>query len=190
VGARLARCNRPVELAKRKHAIVPRNAKRSTVKKIRRTPLIITMNHWPFERKCMAKSKLDAEVDAALERAKQDEDMVVAESIKYYPSLKVFIMNLSNGARQVLQKEHLQGLQNATSKQLADVEVWKPGTAIHWKQLNVDLYVPALLKGVYGTKQWMSQFARLGGSSKSKAKAAAARRNGAKGGRPRKHTAA
>jgi hypothetical protein len=52
--------------------------------------------------------------------------------------------------------------------------------------LDVDLSIPDLLAGVVGTKALM---ARQAGQSKSPAKAAAPRANGAKGGRPRKSAA-
>jgi hypothetical protein len=61
------------------------------------------------------------------------------------------------------------------------------GFNLHWPTLDVDLYVPALVSGIFGTRDWMSkQLARVAGQAKSPAKAAAARANGAKGGRPRK----
>jgi hypothetical protein len=47
----------------------------------------------------------------------------------------------------------------------------------------VDLSIPGLLAGLFGTKAYM---ARRAGQAKSPAKAAAARENGRKGGRPRK----
>jgi hypothetical protein len=47
--------------------------------------------------------------------------------------------------------------------------------------------VPGLLAGLFGTKAYMDrQRAARAGSATAAAKAAAARRNGAKGGRPRK----
>ena len=45
------------------------------------------------------------------------------------------------------------------------------------------LLTVGLLAGVFGTRSWM---ARQAGQARSEAKAAAARANGAKGGRPRK----
>jgi hypothetical protein len=47
----------------------------------------------------------------------------------------------------------------------------------------VDISLPGLMNGIFGTRAHM---ARLAGSATSPAKAAAARANGAKGGRPRK----
>jgi len=52
-----------------------------------------------------------------------------------------------------------------------------------WDALDLDYTVAGLVNGVFGTARWMA--ARAGRTS-SPAKAAAARTNGAKGGRPRK----
>lgn len=54
---------------------------------------------------------------------------------------------------------------------------------LHWEALDVDLSIPGLLTGLFGTKAYM---ARQAGRTKFPAKAAAARANGLKGGRPRK----
>ena len=64
------------------------------------------------------------------------------------------------------------------------------GFNLNWPTLDVDRYVPALVSGIFGTRAWMAiEFARLAGRTRSPTKAAAARANGAKGGRPRKAAA-
>lgn len=60
------------------------------------------------------------------------------------------------------------------------------GFGLHWEALDVDLSIPTLMAGSFGTKAWMRELARRAGSVTSPAKAAAARVNGAKGGRPTK----
>jgi hypothetical protein len=51
---------------------------------------------------------------------------------------------------------------------------------LHWPALDVDLYIPALIAGVFGTRAWMArEFGRVAGRAKSPTKAAAARKNGA-----------
>jgi hypothetical protein len=56
----------------------------------------------------------------------------------------------------------------------------------HPKSDAADLYIPALLEGIFGSRQWMTALARKGGAAKSPAKSQASRQNGKKGGRPRK----
>ena len=80
----------------------------------------------------------------------------------------------------------LQGLSNATPQQLAEVEVTPSGYGLHWESLDVDLGVPQLVAGLFGTKAWMAELGRQGGKSRSSAKGQASRDNGKLGGRPRK----
>jgi hypothetical protein len=70
---------------------------------------------------------------------------------------------------------------------LAGVKVDGLGFNLNFPAIDVDLYVPALVSGIFGTRAWMArELARIAGSKTSAAKALAARANGAKGGRPRK----
>jgi succinylarginine dihydrolase len=78
----------------------------------------------------------------------------------------------------------------ANDAALADVEILGQGHALRWPRLDADFTVPGLLMGVFGTRAWMaSELARHAGRAKSSAKAAAARANGRKGGRPRRKAA-
>jgi Protein of unknown function (DUF2442) len=86
----------------------------------------------------------------------------------------------------MIPREDLQGLQSATKEQIAQVEILGNGTGLHWPALNLDYYVPSLLRRIYGNKKWMAAIGRSGGSVKSLAKKRAARVNGLKGGRPRR----
>jgi Protein of unknown function (DUF2442) len=130
----------------------------------------------------------DAEFDRAIERAKKlrREPLVTAVEYKAGPGLDLLILKLSDGHRHVIPREELQGLQSATKELLERVEILGGGTGLHWPDLDADFYVPGLLRGVYGTKKWMAEIGRSGGSARSAAKKRAARVNGAKGGRPRR----
>jgi hypothetical protein len=80
-----------------------------------------------------------------------------------------------------------EGLAEAAPESLSEIEITPAGLGLHWPRLDVDLYVPALLQGVFGSKRWMAQqLGAEGGRARTDAKAAAARTNGRKGGRPRK----
>ena len=130
----------------------------------------------------------DAEIGRAIERARQLRMEPSVTEVEYRPGagLDLFILKLSDGRRHVIPREKLQGMQSATTKQLARVEILGGGTGLHWPDLDADFYVPGLLRGVYGTKKWMAEIGRSGGSVKSTAKKKAARANGLKGGRPRR----
>ena len=129
----------------------------------------------------------DAEIDRAIEHAKnvQSEPRVTEVEYRPGPGLDLLILKLSDGRRHLIPREDLQGLQSATKEQIARVKILGKGTGLHWPALDVDFYVPGLLRGVYGNKKWMAEIGRSGGSVRSAAKKRAARVNGLKGGRPR-----
>ena len=131
----------------------------------------------------------DAEIDAALERSKLHDSDPRALAVEHIPALKLLIVGLSNQRRLVLPIEDLQGLGNATHKQIQNYELLGHGTGISFPDLDVDLYVPALIEGVYGNRRWMAQLGRKGGSARTEAKRKAAKANGATGGRPSKAVA-
>ena len=98
---------------------------------------------------------------------------------------------LTNGCSFAFPARDAQGLTHASDAELAQVEVLGLGLGLHWRRLDVDLSVPGLLAGLFGTKAYMDRLrAARAGAARSAKKAAAARRNGAKGGRPRKTAAA
>jgi hypothetical protein len=125
----------------------------------------------------------DAEIDAALQRGKAATlTEPRAASAHYDRKLGRMIVELTNGCTFSFPPRLAQGLETATEDQLARVEILGVGYGLHWEALDVDLSVPGLLAGLFGTRSYM---ARLAGRTTSPAKAAAARANGEKGGRPR-----
>lgn len=126
----------------------------------------------------------DAQIDAALERGKLAlETEPRAATARYDRQLDRVIVDLTNGCTFAFPPRVAQGLETASADQLAEVEILGVGYGLHWEGLDVDLSLPGLMAGILGTKAYM---ARRAGKTTSAAKAAAARANGAKGGRPRK----
>ena len=126
----------------------------------------------------------DAEIDAALIRGKAARlSEPRAAAARYDRALARVVVELTNGCTFAFPARLAQRLESATDDQLAQVEVLGSGIGLHWETLDVDLSVPDLLAGLFGTKAYM---ARRAGQTRSAAKAAAARVNGAKGGRPRR----
>jgi hypothetical protein len=97
------------------------------------------------------------------------------------------VLELSNGIGVTFSPCHAQGLETATPAQLDAIEISPSGLGIHFPKLDADLYLPALLDGVFGSRRWMAtRLGAQGGRARTAAKAAASRQNGALGGRPRK----
>jgi len=94
---------------------------------------------------------------------------------------------LSNGLELGVPVDLAQGLAGAKPAALAAIEISATGLGLHWPKLDADLYLPALMEGIFGTRRWMARvMGKAGGRSTSSVKQAAARENGRLGGRPRK----
>lgn len=127
----------------------------------------------------------DSQIDAAIERGRQAlETEPRAASARYDRKLDRIVVHLTNGCTFAFPPRLAQGLETATEDQLKEVQILGLGYGLHWEALDVDLSIPGLLAGLFGTKAYM---ARRAGQATSPAKAMASRANGAKGGRPRKH---
>jgi len=100
------------------------------------------------------------------------------------------VIDLVNGSRIELPRNRIQGLNDADPDDIAAVKLTPFGMGLHWEKLDQDFSVAGLVRGIFGTKHWMAELGRAGGRVTSKAKAAAARENGKKGGRPVKAKAA
>jgi hypothetical protein len=129
----------------------------------------------------------DAEIDVARRRGEQ---LALTEpratDARYDAASGRVIVDLTNGCTFAFPARALQGLGGARDEDLAWVEVLGDGFGLHWEALDADFTVPGLLMGLFGTRAWMArEQARRAGATTSPAKAAAARVNGKKGGRPR-----
>ncbi len=114
-----------------------------------------------------------------------------ATTARYDAESGCVVLELVSGCLYAFPAALVEDLLGADPAALADVVVDGQGFNLNWPTLDVDLYVPALVAGVFGTRAWMRRgLARLAGQATSPAKATAARANGAKGGRPRKSGAA
>jgi Protein of unknown function (DUF2442) len=134
----------------------------------------------------MAILTTNKQIADAVKRSKANlRDEVTATGLEYSPRIDVFVLNLSDGTRCAVPREQLEGLRDAKPKQVSHFELVGGGSGIHWPDLDVDLSVNGLINGIYGSKKWMSDLGRVGGSVRSKKKAQAARLNGLKGGRPK-----
>jgi hypothetical protein len=126
----------------------------------------------------------DAQIDAAIARG---EHVMASEpraaAARYDRASERVVVELTNGCVFAFPPRLAQGLASASDEDLQQVEVLGVGLGLHWEALDVDLSVPGLLAGLFGTAAYM---ARRAGQAKSPAKAAAARANGAKGGRPKR----
>jgi uncharacterized protein DUF2442 len=135
----------------------------------------------------MSRHGTDPRMEAALARGRA---MMAQEpraaAVRYDRPSGMIVVDLTNGCTFAFPARRVEELECATDAEIAEVEIAGPGFALHWPTRDADLSLGGLVHGIFGTRRWMSELARRAGSITSPAKAAAARANGAKGGRPRK----
>jgi hypothetical protein len=122
--------------------------------------------------------------------AAADKTEARAIAVRYSRSQDAFVIELRSGIGLIIPRRLLQGLADAKPADAARVTIVDKGAVLHWATLDVDLTIPGLVRGMFGTKTWMSELGRIGGLQKSPARAAASRANGRHGGRPKEKTAA
>jgi len=132
-------------------------------------------------------SDLDKQITRASEAgAKAVTNEPRAKAARYSPTRRQVIVELTNGCSFIFPADKAQGLVGASNKDLSAVKILGKGVGLHWEKLDADLSIPSLVLGIFGSHAWMRELARRGGAASSPAKSAAARANGAKGGRPKK----
>jgi hypothetical protein len=96
------------------------------------------------------------------------------------------MIELNNDCLVCLPLQLLPELDGASPHDLRRVSIMGVGQAIEWPTLDQQFDVLQLLADAVGANALMATIGQRGGRVKSRAKARAARANGAKGGRPRK----
>lgn len=96
------------------------------------------------------------------------------------------ILHFEVGGAMTIPRQFVPGLEGIQPASLGVIQVSPAGDALSWPAHDVDVYVPGLVERAFGTRLFAGASGQKGGRRRSKAKTAAARTNGAKGGRPRK----
>lgn len=105
-------------------------------------------------------------------------------SVRFDLASERIVVDFLNGASFIFPARSIEGLEKASVEELSDV-VLLGETGLHWEALDLDYSIAGLMSGIFGSKAFMDARSR-GGQSRSEAKIAASRANGAKGGRPKK----
>lgn len=110
----------------------------------------------------------------------------LATSVSYDARTARLRIELVSGVGVSIPVASIEGLAGAPASAIRAVRLQGGGYGLYWPSLDLDLAVPELVAGCFGSRTWMSALARQGGKVSSPAKRRAARANGKLGGRPRK----
>jgi hypothetical protein len=135
--------------------------------------------------KRLTRAEILAQIPAARARGAEERRAgLYADDVSYDRRSGRLVLELTNGYQLRIPVSSLPDLADATQAQLAAVELGPEGHSLWFEELDADYSVPGLVLSL-----GMREAGRQGGSVTSEAKAEAARKNGARGGRPRKAAA-
>jgi len=124
-------------------------------------------------------------IPTARSREEADHEAGLRATKAFYDPINDLVMiETTRGFRWGIPRRGIPALSDASSEDLARLLLSPSGDGLHWEVLDVQLSVPGLLVDALGAGTLARELARRGGQSTSGAKVEAARRNGAKGGRP------
>jgi hypothetical protein len=143
----------------------------------------------------MASSKLTAadreRFQAARARGKaRAEDPSSLMDARYDRRSDAVVLTFKGGGSMMIPRQVIPGLEHQPASALASITLSPAGDALLRPSIDADVYVPGLVERAFAHRLFASASGRRGGRRRSKAKTAAARLNGAKGGRPRKREVA
>jgi len=125
----------------------------------------------------------------ALGQARAQDPSAVVHA-RYDPDEDLIDLKFGGGGSMAIPRRIIPGLERASASKMESIVVSPAGDALSWPALDVDVYIPGLVERAFGARLFAAATGRRGGRKRSKAKAAAAKVNGAKGGRPRKRLSA
>jgi hypothetical protein len=139
----------------------------------------------------MARAKLtDAAIAAQLRRARKRNAPYEAQATRarYLPKIGAVEVTLPSGVVVTVPITLFPALKDVGEDVLAEVHVSPGGWGVCWDQVDVQYEVGGILAlaGWPRPAAAMRELGRIGGRTKSPARARASRANGAKGGRPRR----
>lgn len=117
-------------------------------------------------------------------QARLDDPSALLEAT-YVQEADAFRLLFRGGGSMMIPRRFIPGLRKQSATALRLVSISPARDALLWTKLDADVYVPGLVERAFGQRLFAAAAGQRGGRRRSKAKAEASRRNGAKGGRPK-----
>ena len=82
-----------------------------------------------------------------------------AVSARYDRRHRHLVVALHTGVSVTVPIRLVEGLAEAAPRSLDDIEISPSGLGLHWPRIDADVYLPSLLRGVFGSAAWMERLA-------------------------------
>ena len=125
------------------------------------------------------------QVKAAEERGRRVQREYAATEAHYDRATGRVVVSFPTDIQISFLPKKVQGLSEATERDLQQIELSPSGLSLHFPKVDADVYIPALMQNILGSKLWMAKIGQAGGAVRSEKKSQAARENGRLGGRPK-----
>jgi len=125
------------------------------------------------------------QVKAAEERGRRLQREYAASEAHYDRQTGRVVVTFPTELQISFPPQKVQGLSEATEQDLQHIELSPSGLSLHFPKVDADVYIPALMQNILGSKSWMARIGQAGGAVRSERKSEAARQNGRLGGRPK-----
>jgi hypothetical protein len=101
------------------------------------------------------------EFEQAVSRATQRRQQgPTAVGARYDRRIGRAVIRLSSGLEVAFAPHDAQGLENARPARLDEIEISPSGFGIHFPKIDADIYLPSLLEGFLGSRQWIAAHRR------------------------------
>ena len=107
----------------------------------------------------LTQQEIDNQIDAAFLRESEQMFEPRAIEVFYDRQSKKIIIHFDNGCTFECPVSLLQGVCDLTDDEISQVKLTPAGWSITWSSADLDFGVEELVKGVFGTKAWMSKIA-------------------------------
>jgi hypothetical protein len=132
----------------------------------------------------------DDEFEQAVTRAAQRQQQgPTALAAHYDRRIGRVVIRLSSGLEVAFAPHDAQGLENAKPAQLDEIEISPSGFGIHFPKIDADIYLPSLLEGFRGSRQWMAAHPTAAAIRSTGGEKVGATRSSGKRGQKRRKTA-
>lgn len=120
----------------------------------------------------LTEAEIERQIEEATRRGEEElRTQPLAVAVRFDKRIRRVIVDLNKGTTLSVPVDLLQGVHDASVKDLSRVEIMSPGLDIEWPTLDQQFSIEGLMAGRFGNKAWMASLEQRGALTKPKLKA-------------------